>query len=106
MRSSSAPNIHNASMLNRMWDSPPCRNMYVASCHTQRLPTTSIGLNPNAPVSDGTSNCPKNTTTFAAIRALSAVDTGPGPKENDDAYAEGVRRIRRIRIVPHQALAL
>src|SRR5262245_10872644 len=33
------------------------------------------------------------------MRAFSAVDIGPGPKENDAAYGEGYLRIRKAKIV-------
>jgi hypothetical protein len=39
-------------------------------------------------VTDGT-NCAKNITTLAAMRAFSAVETGPGPNEKEDPYADG-----------------
>jgi hypothetical protein len=33
-------------------------------------------------------NCPTNITTLAPMSAFSAVDRGPGPKENEDAYGD------------------
>ena len=40
---------------------------------------------------DGARLCAKNTATFAPMRSFSAVETGPGPNENEDdaEYREG-----------------
>jgi len=39
-------------------------------------------------MSDGTKVVTRKIATFAPMSALIAVETGPGPKENDDAYGE------------------
>src|SRR5689334_868072 len=41
------------------------------------------------------------TATFAAIKALSAVEMGPGLKEIEPVYGDGLRGMRKVRIVPY-----
>ena len=86
IRSSSVPNIHSASMLNRMWNSPPCRNMYVPSCqiqnlldHEDRHQPQRLGQRPDDQL------VRKKSATLAPMSAFIAVERGPGPKENEDA---------------------
>ena len=50
------------------------------------------GCNPNHVVI-GNAYCATNITTLTPISALSAVEIGPGPNENDDAYVDGLRRM-------------
>ena len=52
--------------------------------------TTANGTSPSIGVSAGTASVAMNITTFAAMSAFNAVDTGPGPKENDEAYGRWV----------------
>src|SRR5262252_6416008 len=90
---SAAPNIHSASILKTMWKIPPCRNMYVASCQTHSTCSggngdgagmIQAGCSPSTVVMTGNAICATNVTTLIPISALSAVEIGPGPKENDD----------------------
>src|SRR5471032_1129997 len=80
-------------MLNRMWKMPPCRNMYVASCHTRNCVRTSFGIRPKYSSTTGTNVVITNAATFTAISALSAVEMGPGPREDNDEPYEEERRM-------------
>src|SRR5213592_2231815 len=88
-------------MLNTMWKIPPCRNMYVASCQTQKYRTTKMGRRPSTSVTIEKKNCPRNMTTLAPISAFRAVESGPGPNEKEEAYSEEFRRMVRTGIVLH-----
>ena len=59
--------------------------MYVASCHTHRFRMTSAGTSPSTGTSARTNVVAKNITTLAMMMPFSAVETGPGPNENDEA---------------------
>src|SRR4051794_36073636 len=69
-------------MLNRRWNTPPCRNMYVASCQTQNWCSTSDGTRPRYSSRDGANEVVMNAATFAAISTLRVVESGPAPKES------------------------
>ena len=45
-------------------------------------------MRPKRRVRPGTTACSRNIATLAAMIDLSAVEMGPGPKENDEAYGE------------------
>src|SRR5439155_10166640 len=65
---------------------------------------TSCGTRPSVSVNEETNFCARNITTFAPISALMAVETGPGPKENEVAYGEEYRGIgsASAKLQPHQ----
>ena len=85
MRSSSAPNIHNASMLNRMWNTPGVQE-HVGD----ELPHAQPRHHPHRhqaeldPAAAGTNVVARNIATLAPMMILSAVEIGPGPNENED----------------------
>ena len=63
--------------------------MYVPSCHTKRSRITAAGINPSSGSNDGMKIVTTNMMTLAPMSAFSAVERGPGPKENDETYGEG-----------------
>src|SRR5688572_19854663 len=81
-------------MLNRMWKTPPCRNMYVTGCQNDSRSTTSAGCRPNHMLMLGMTNASRNAATLTAISALTAGVSGPGPKEYENDEVAGGRRIK------------
>ena len=77
-RSSSTPSIQSASMLNRMWNRSPCRNMYVTGCHSQRCRTTSSGERPRSWEIAGNSNWTTNTRDVGDEQGLDGGRDGAG----------------------------
>src|SRR2546423_10530755 len=56
---------------------------------------TEAGSSPNLSVSGRTKSCATNTATLAPISAFIALDSGPGPNENEDVYGEELRRMKK-----------
>src|SRR5437764_818728 len=56
---------------------------------------TSDGVSPSSNISAGRSHVAKNIATLTAISAFSADDIGPGPNENELAYGEDWRRMKK-----------
>ena len=52
---------------------------------------------PSSNTSAGRIHVARNITTLAAMSVFSADDIGPGPNENDEAYGEDARRMKKLR---------
>ena len=62
-----------------LWNTPPWRNRYVASCQNQPCRTTKRGVRPRYGTRS-TNSATTNITTFAMMIHLTAGEIGPGPK--------------------------